>query len=175
MLLLLRPMARPRPEPPVVSPTRARPRPSSALPPPIVPPPLLNNGVTGVIPAQPSPLEAIGRALLGCTPEAMANLSPEDRAKCPPLAQAPKPDQDLVEQPRSHAKDEALWAEQKAERAWVPNCAGAPVLAKCMMEQSMAEQQRAQQAWAKIYEDRQRRNQPPPPPLPKWIGQGTAP
>jgi hypothetical protein len=173
MLLLLRPLAQPRPQPPIVSPARSRP--TTAIPPPIVLPPLTNNGVTGVIPAPPSPLEAIGRALLGCTPEAMANLSPDDRAKCPPLALAPKPDQDLVEQPRSHAKDEALWAEEKAEREWVPNCDGAPVLAKCMMHQSMAEQQRAQQAWAKIYEDRQRRNQPPPPPLPKWIGQGTAP
>src|ERR1700759_3412423 len=131
MLLLLRPLARPRPDPPIVAPTHVRPNLPPAIPPPVVMPPLPNNGVPGVIPAPPSPLEAIGRALLGCTPEAMANLSREDRAKCPPLAQAPPPDQDLVEQPRSHAKDEALWAEEKAEREWMPHCDGAPVLAKC--------------------------------------------
>jgi len=117
-----------------------------------------------------SGLQGFGRALSGCTPEAMANLSREDRAKCPPLAQRPQPDQDLLAEPRSHAKDEALWAEEKAERDWMPNCASAEEVAKCMMRQAMAERMRARAAGAKIDEDRQRRNQPPPPPMPKWVG-----
>ncbi|HEX4637334.1 MAG TPA: hypothetical protein VH189_14200 [Rhizomicrobium sp.] len=166
MLLLLRPLARlPAERPPV---RRTVPRATTSLPPPLTAPPLPNPGITGVAPGPISPLEAIGRALSGCTPEAMAQLSPQDRAKCPPLALAPKPDQDLVEQPRSHAKDEALWTEEKAERDWAPNCAGADQVAKCMMHQSMAEQQRAQAARARISEERWRRNQPPP--MPKRLG-----
>lgn len=172
MLLLLRPLARLPPERPALPPKPSR---AIAIPRPVVPPLLPNAGPSIINPAPPSALEAFGRALYGCTPENMANLSPQDRAKCPPLAQAPKPDQDLVEQPRSHAKDEAFWAEEKAERDWVPNCFGAEVVAKCMMQQSMAEQQRAQQARAAIAEERRRRAQPPPPPMPKWIGQGAAP
>ncbi len=82
----------------------------------------------------------------------------------------PKPDQDLLAQPRSHAKDEALWAEEKAERDWMPNCSGAEEVAKCLMHQSRAEHDRADKARAWIAEQRQRRAQPPPPPTPKWIG-----
>ena len=172
MLLLLRPLARMPQNQPAPRQTSARVR---TIPQSVIPPPLPNEATTGVKPTPPSVLEAIGRALYGCTPEAMAKLSSQDRAKCPPLAEAPKPDQDLVEQPRSHAKDEALWAEEKAERDWAPSCVGAEVVAKCLMHQSMAEQQRAQQAREKIYEDRQRRNQPPSMPMPKWFGQSAAP
>jgi hypothetical protein len=168
MLLLLRPLARLPPQRPVLLPAAPR---AATIPQPVVPPPLPNAAPSVLNPAPPSALEAIGRALFGCTPEAMAKLSPEDRANCPPLAQAPRPDQDLGEQPRSHAKDEALWAEEKAERDWVPNCDGAAVLVKCMVLQTMAEQQRAQQARGAISEQRRRRNQPPPPPMPKRFGQ----
>ena len=167
MLLLLRPLARMPPLPP--APLGAQPRATPSLA-PIVPPPPASPAITGVQPAPPSALEAFGRALFGCTPEAMARMSLQDLAKCPPLARMPKPDQDLVEQPRSHAKDEALWAEEKAERDWTPNCDFAEVLAKCMMHQSMAEQQRAGMARTGIDEQRRRRNQSQPPPLPKWNG-----
>ena len=169
MLLLLQPLAR---LPPARSALPQSPPRAIAVPQPAVPlPPLPNAGAVGVTPAPPSALEAFGRALYGCTPEKMANLSPQDRAKCPPLAQAPIPDQDLLAPPRSHAKDEALWAEEKAERAWRPECTGAEEVAKCMMHQSMAESRRREQARAQIDEARRRRNQPPPPPLPKWNGQ----
>src|ERR1043165_9918524 len=99
MLLLLRPLARLQPTRPALplSPPRA-----IAILPPAVPLPPLPNA-PGVAPAPPSALEAFGRALYGCTPEKMANLSPQDRAKCPPLAQAPIPDQDLLAPPHSHA------------------------------------------------------------------------
>jgi hypothetical protein len=172
MLLLLRPLSRLPPERPVLG--RAPPR-AIAIPQPAIAPPLPNAGPSVINPVPPSALEAFGRALYGCTPEAMANLSPQDRAKCPPLAQAPKPDQDLLEQPRSHAKDEALWVEEKLEREWMPHCDGAPVLAKCMMQQAMAEQQRAQQARARIDEEHRRRAQPPPPPVPLRFGPQAAP
>jgi len=167
MLLLLRPLTKPLPPPP--APARAAPARRPTQPVPYVLPPLPNAAPNLVAPGPPSALEGIGRALYGCTPEAMALLSPQDRAKCPPLAT--RPDPSLVEQPRSHAKDEALWAEEKAERDWIPECAGADIVAKCMMHQSMAESLRAQQARAKIEEDRQRRAQPPPRPLPKLLSQ----
>lgn len=168
MLLLLRPSAKPRPEP-----VPAIPRPSSpVLPiPQFVPPPLPKPGVTGVRPETPSGLEAFGRALSGCTPEAMGKLAPEDRAKCPPLGvNPPAPDQDLLAEPRSHAKDEALWAEEKAERDWMPNCPGAEEVAKCLMRQSRAERDRARAARVMIEEERRHRSQPPQPPMPKWVG-----
>lgn len=169
MLLLLRPLSKPLPAPVPPPPMRA-PVPRATAPVPYVLPPLPQQAPNLIAPGPPSVLEGIGRALSGCTPEGMALLSPQDRAKCPPLAERPRPDQDLVEQPRSHAKDEALWAEEKAERDWVPQCDGAEVVAKCMMHQSMAESQRAQMAREKINEDRQRRAQPPPRPMPKWYG-----
>jgi hypothetical protein len=169
MMLLLRPSAKPRPAPPPPLPQQSAP----ALPipvPQVAPPPLPNPGIVGVTPEASSGLEALGRALYGCTPEAMGKLSPQDRAKCPPLAQMPKPDQDLLTPPRSHAKDEALWAEQKAERDWMPECVGAEQVAKCMMRQGMAESDRAAKARAVIDEQRRRRAQPPPPPLPNYFG-----
>jgi hypothetical protein len=169
VLLLLRPSV--KPAPPQAAPVL--PQQPSAIPlvPPIVMPPLLPDpGITGVLPQAPSGLEGLGRALSGCTPEAMGKLAPEDRAKCPPLAAMPAPDQDLLAPPRSHAKDEALWAEEKAEREWMPSCEGAEVLAKCMMRQGMAESDRASKARAAIDEQRRRRAQPPPPPKPKWFG-----
>jgi len=172
MLLLLRPSHRLPPEP---LPVRQLPSRPTTVPPAIVPPVFPQPGITGVIPNAPSALEALGRALSGCTPEAMGKLSPEDRAKCPPLAERPKPDQDLLAEPRSHAKDEALWAEEKAERDWRPECAGAEQVVKCMMHQSMAESDRAAKARALIDEQRRRRAQPPPPPLPKWTRQPAAP
>ena len=166
MLLLLRPLAKALPPPPVTAAVRPAPARRPTQPVPYVLPPLPNAAPNLAAPGPPSALEGIGRALYGCTPEAMALLSPQDRAKCPPLAT--RPDPELVEQPRSHAKDEALWAEEKAEREWRPECAGAEQVAKCMMHQGMAESLRAQHARAKIDEDRQRRAQPPP--RPKLIG-----
>jgi len=83
----------------------------------------------------------------------------------------PRPDQDLLAPPRSHAKDEAQWAEDLAERNWQPNCFGAAEVGRCLMQQSMEESDRANKARAVIAEQRRRRAQPPPPPMPKWIGQ----
>jgi hypothetical protein len=168
MLLLLRPSAKPRPEPP---PPPMPQQSSPALPvPQAVLPMLPNPGVAGVKPETPSGLEAFGRALSGCTPEQMGRLAPEDRAKCPPLAAMPAPDQDLLAPPRSHAKDEAQWAEDLAERNWQPNCFGAEQVLKCLIQQSMEEKIRAEKARAWIAEQRRRRAQPPPPPMPKRIG-----
>ncbi|HKQ10105.1 MAG TPA: hypothetical protein VJS85_02855 [Rhizomicrobium sp.] len=170
-LLWLRPSRQPEPLP------SPQPQPPAVLPMPspqltnrqFVPPSVLPHaGINGVKPDAPSPLEAIGRALYGCTPEQMGKLSPQDRAKCPPLAERPKPDRDLVEQPRSHAKDEALWAEEKAERDWMPNCFGAANVTKCQIQQSIQEHDRAKAARIRIDEERRRRAQPPP--MPKWFG-----
>ena len=168
MLLLLRPSRQPRTEPPPPAmPQQAAP----ALPVPQAVPPLVPNpGIVGVKPETPFGLEALGRALSGCTPEQMGRLGPEDRAKCPPLAAMPKPDEDLLALPRSHAKDEAQWAEDLAERNWQPNCFGAERVLKCLVQQSIEEKDRAAKVRAAIAEQRRRRVQPPPPPMPKWIG-----
>jgi hypothetical protein len=169
LLLLLRPSVKPTPPaPPLPVPQQSSPTLSVPIP-QVIAPPLPNPGITGVRPEAPSGLEALGRALSGCTPEQMGKLAPEDRAKCPPLAAMPPPDQDLLVPPRSHAKDEALWVEEKAERDWMPECAGAEQVAKCMMQQGMAESDRAAKARAAIAEQRRRRAQPPPPPMPKWF------
>jgi hypothetical protein len=169
MLLLLRPERRLQPEPP--PPVPQAPSRPVAIPPAFIPPSFPNPDIVGVKPEAPSGLEALGRALSGCAPEQMGNLSPQDRARCPPLGiLPPKADQDLVEQPRSHAKDEALWAEEKAERDWMPNCVGAERVLKCLIQQSLAERDRAGKVRAQIEEERRRRTQPPPPPMPKRIG-----
>ena len=168
LLLLLRPSVKPRPEPPPV-PQQSSPALSVPVP-QVIPPPLPNPGIAGVRPETPSGLEALGRALSGCTPEQMGRLGTEDRAKCPPLAAMPKPDEDLLTPPRSHAKDEAQWAEDLAERNWQPNCFGAANVLKCLVQQSLAEKARAKAARTAIAEQRRRRAQPPPPPMPERIG-----
>ena len=168
MLLLLRPLRKPLPQP---APIPGPPPPAAQVPQAIIPPPLPpDTGIVGVKPQAPSGLEAFGRALSGCTPEQMGKLAPEDRAKCPPLAAMPPPDQDLLAPPRSHAKDEAQWAEDLAERNWQPNCFGAELVLKCLVHQSIEEQDRANKARAAIAEQRRRRVEPSPPPMPKRIG-----
>lgn len=169
MLLLLRPSAKPKPKPAPPMPQQSSPAPTVPIP-QVTPPPLPNPGITGVRPQAPSGLEAFGQALSGCTPEQMGRLGPEDRAKCPPLAAMPMPDEDLLAPPRSHAKDEAKWAEDLRERNWQPNCFGAEIVLKCLIQQSIEEKERASKARALIDEKRRQRNQPPPPPMPKWAG-----
>ena len=118
--------------------------------------------------APPSGIAGFGRSLFGCAPERYADLPPEERAHCPKPGEGMAINQppDLLNPPKSRAKDEALWLEEQAEKHWNTECAGAVEVAKCMMHQGMAENRRAQDARQKIADDKAARLQEPKHPLP---------
>jgi len=134
--------------------------------------PLLPNILPNTAPrvlAPPSGIAGFGRSLFGCAPERYADLSPDERAHCPKPGEGLAVNQppDLLNPPKSHAKDEALWLEELAEKHWNTECAGAVEVAKCMMHQGMAENRRAQDARQKIADDKAARLQEPKRPLPR--------
>ena len=107
--------------------------------------------------APPSGLAGFGQALFGCAPEHYADLTPDQRAHCPKPGEGMtrNDDKDLGTEPRSHAKYEARWQEQWTEDHWVPApClpAGGGVV-QCLLDQSIAENRRAQAVWSKIEKD----------------------
>jgi hypothetical protein len=118
--------------------------------------------------APPPGIAGFGKSLFGCTPQAYGNLSPEERARCPQAGSdlASRQPPDLLNFPKSHVKDEVLWLEEQAEKNWAPECAGAVEVAKCMMHQSIAENQRARDARQKIADDKAAKLQEPRRPLP---------
>ena len=129
------------------------------LAPPVPAPPLL---------APPSGIAGFGRSLFGCAPERYADLPPDEKAHCPKPGEGLAINQppDLLNPPKSHSKDEALWLEEQAERRWMPACEGAEEVAKCLMRQTIAENHRAQAARQKIADDKARALQEPKRPLP---------
>jgi hypothetical protein len=136
-----------------------------------IPFPLLPN----IAPAAPSPLAppsgiaGFGRSLFGCAPEHYADLPPDEKAHCPKPGEGLAINQppDLLKPPKSHAKDEALWLEVLAERHWMPVCDGAVDVRKCLIQQSLAENSRAQAARQKIAEDKALALREPKRPLPR--------
>ena len=72
--------------------------------------------------APPSGIAGFGRSLFGCAPEHYADLPPDEKAHCPKPGEGLATNQppDLLNPPKSHAKDEAMWQEQWAEDHWVP-------------------------------------------------------
>jgi hypothetical protein len=160
-LLFLRALPKPLPPPPATAPSRAV-RPAlpliipdvpSAAPAPLAPP----SGITG-----------FGRSLFGCAPEHYADLPPDEKAHCPKPGEGMAVNQppDLLNPPKSRAKDEALWLEERREANWNTECTGAIEVAKCMMHQGMAEHRRALAARQAIADDKAARIQAPKPPLP---------
>jgi hypothetical protein len=129
------------------------------LAPPVLPPPVL---------APPSGIAGFGRSLFGCAPERYADLPPDEKAHCPKpgagLAVNQPPD--LLNPPKSHSRDEALWLEEQAERRWMPARDGPLEVAKCLMRQATAEKNRARAARQKIADDKARALQEPKRPLP---------
>jgi hypothetical protein len=87
---------------------------------PIIAPPVAASPL-----APPSGLAAFGQALFGCAPEHYADLTPDQRARCP------KPGEDLANReqpdlagPKSHVKDNARWANAMAHKQLVPMLPG---------------------------------------------------
>jgi len=119
--------------------------------------------------APPSGIAGFGRSLFGCAPEHYADLPPDEKAHCPKPGEgmAVNPPPDLLNLPKSHAKDEALWLEEQREANWNTECAGAIEVVKCMMHQSMAEHRRAQAARQKIADDKAAALQEPKHPPPR--------
>jgi hypothetical protein len=131
--------------------------------------PLLPNLAPPVL-APPSGIAGFGRSLFGCAPEHYADLPPDEKTHCPKPGEgmAVNHPPDLLNPPKSRAKDEALWQEQWAEDHWVPPVcppSETPV-GFCVMHQAMAENRRAQVARQKIADDKAARLQEPKRPLP---------
>jgi hypothetical protein len=121
--------------------------------------------------APPSGIAGFGRSLFGCAPEHYADLLPDERAHCPKPGEGMAVNQppDLLAPPKSHSKDEAIWQEQWAEDHWVPPICplGPPgAVARCVLEQSIAENRRREAAWARIAEQQAQDLKPKPPPVP---------
>jgi hypothetical protein len=133
-----------------------------------IPLPVMPNLVPQVL-APPSGIAGFGRSLFGCAPEHYADLPPDERAHCPKPGEGLAVNQppDLLNPPKSHAKDEALWLEEQAEKRWTAMCVGADEVAKCMIRQGWAESSRAAAAREKIAEDKAARLQEPKHPLPR--------
>jgi hypothetical protein len=167
-ILLIPPLAVPAPSTIDARGPRRRRAAAAALipvPPPIITPPAPTTSL-----APSSGLAGFGRSLFGCAPEHYADLTPDERAHCPKPGEglAKNDDRDLVTPPRSRAKLEAMWQEQWDEDHWVPGpCppSDRPVVL-CLLDQSIAENRRAEAAWDKIAEDRAAALKPKPPPVP---------
>jgi len=65
-------------------------------------------------PAEAPNLTGLGRALTGCAPENLSNLSPDERAHCPDVFH--KPDETVLVEPRSRVKDPARRAAEMAAK-----------------------------------------------------------
>jgi hypothetical protein len=119
--------------------------------------------------APPSGIAGFGHSLFGCAPEKYADLPPDEKAHCPKPGEGMAINQppDLLTPPKSHAKDEALWLEEQAEKRWSTECAGALEVAKCMIRQGWAESSRAAAARQKIADDKAAALQEPRRSLPR--------
>ncbi len=137
---------------PVITPTS----PAIAPAPPFAPAPDI---------APPSGIAGFGRSLFGCAPEHYADLPPDERAHCPKPGESMAVNQppDLLNPPKSHAKDEATWQEQWAEDHYMPPIcppSNTPV-GFCVLEHAIAENGRRQAAWQKIGDEKAARLQEP--------------
>jgi hypothetical protein len=160
-ILLLRPLSRTAPR--SIDARGALLRKTAPIQVPILP------TITPPVLAPPSGIAGFGRSLFGCAPEHYADLPPDERAHCPKPGEGMAVNQppDLLNPPKSHAKDEALWLEEQTEERWNTECAGAAEIVKCMIQQTRAERRRAQAAMQKIADDKALALQEPKRPLPR--------
>lgn len=117
----------------------------------------------------PSGIAGFGRSLFGCAPERYADLPPDEKAHCPKPGEglAVNPPPDLLNTPKSHAKYEARWQEDLAQRKWTAACTGDADVAKCMMHQAMAESRRAEIAQQSIAAEKAAALAEPKRPMPR--------
>jgi hypothetical protein len=168
---LLRPLAKPAPTT-IDARSIASPRPRKVAP--VIVVPTLPLATTPSL-APPSGLAGFGQTLFGCAPEHYADLTPDERARCPKPGEglAKNDDKDPLSEPKSHAKYEARWQEQWSEDHWVPApcLPGSESVAQCLIDQAQAENRRTQAAWNKIAADEAAATRTKPPPIPP-IGRG---
>ena len=163
-LLLLRALPRPAPSSlPATAPSRIRR--------PVIP--LIIPAVPSLTPvpqlAPPSGIAGFGHSLFGCAPERYADLPPDEKAHCPKPGEGLAVNQppDLLNPPKSHAKDEALWLEELAERRWSTECLGAIHVRACLIAQDLAEHDRIKAARQKIADDKALARQESKRPMPR--------
>lgn len=110
LLELMISMPRVSPPPPPAAPVRQR------APVRLQPGGERSGAMPSLAPPAPTPdIRGLGQALLGCAPENLANLTPEQRTHCPGLS---RPDDSAVLEPPSHVKDPLRRAaEMKAKGA----------------------------------------------------------
>ncbi len=65
-------------------------------------------------PAEAPDIKGLGQAILGCAPENLSNLTPDQRAHCPNIFT--RPDDSAVIEPRSRVKDPARRAAEMAAK-----------------------------------------------------------
>jgi hypothetical protein len=116
-----------------------------------------------------SGIQGFGQALNGCAPEKYASLPPDLKARCP------KPGDGVAIQKepglgpvRPEAKDEALWQEQWDEKHWMPGLCDPRQgsVGGCLMQQSIAEAERAADVNWHLARDKAAALKPPPPKIP---------
>jgi len=152
---------RPAPPPKVID---ARP-PPAAIPAPV---PETAPAPPGIA-APPDALRGFGEALNGCAPENYASLTPEMRARCarPGEGLVVRTAPDLMGE-KSHAKDEAYWREKYDEAHWQPGLCQPVngIVAFCLMNQTVAENNRAMEARTEIDNAKTKAMRLPAPPIP---------
>ena len=135
----------------------------------LAPPNTPSNALTQPLqPALPG-IGTFGQALNNCAPEKYSSLPPDQQARCPrpgagvAIQELPNP----LGPPRT-AKDEAKWQEQWDEKHWMPGLCdprqGSVV--GCMIDQSIAEAERAADMNAHLARDKAAALKPPPPKIP---------
>jgi hypothetical protein len=173
-ILLLRPLPQAKPK---VTSIDAREPPSArtAPAPKMTPPEIVPSENAPSLPAPAPDLRGFGRSLFGCAPERYADLPPEERAHCPKPGEGMAREPDLLNPPRSHAKDEPYWQEQfrrarviySVRPAW--ECPGEKTV-ECLLEEHRAENQQEQETDQMLANRKAAALGESKPPLPAHIG-----
>ena len=118
----------------ILTPPKPVPTVEPPAPPPPIPVPEIPNPQALPQPQTPpsvdlKSLENLGRALLDCRPENIANLPPEDRDRCNALSLKPRDDVDFADH-TNRSRDAALWARGRTRK-------NGPALLPCMSNQGV--------------------------------------
>jgi hypothetical protein len=133
------------------------------------PPNMPYNALTQPLQSALPGIGTFGQALNNCAPEKYSSLPPDQQARCPrPGAGVAIQDLPNPLGPLRTAKDEAYWQEQWDEAHWMPGpCGpGQGSVVGCLMQQSIAEYERAEDVRWYLARDKAARLKPPPPKIP---------